>query len=531
MTDIDIPKLTVTEVEVAPLPPIAKLLQVRHGKVTALGNERSGIFKKEQLGRVLVSTTGIVGDEHVYPIHGGFDRALHQYCVDHYPVWKQEAPEPDLFEPGGFGENLVATGLSEDNVCIGDLFGIGEIVVQVSEPRSPCYKLNMRFKWKRALKRISRRGWVGWNFRVLQAGYIESGDEMRLIKRPHPQWSIMNMKKVMGGKASIELLREVAELPEITGMPRDACWAKVDSTMKTYTLIDAEMVSSRVRQLTFKLRDYDLPRPFVDFAWAQIEFAGFKRSYSIVSGDMNQFTLGISLDDHSRGGSAYLHKMQLGEELQMCPGAKEETDEYVGLRIIIIGGIGVTAFLPSVKKWQAAGLPFQVHYAVRDPKDVAYLDLLPVDTKVYSRPNRLDVNKVIPKEAKVYACGPTALMNAVQGRCEDLGYTEDRTHFESFSADVGERGDPFDVQVKDTISGRTADLTVPSDKSLLQVLRGAGFDMTYFCEAGACGACKVTHCKGEIIHKPGTNLQKWEKDTEMLSCVDRGVGKINIELD
>lgn len=170
--EMHIPKQKIEPLEIAPIPPQGRVLQVRTGKIKALGDERSGIFKEEKYGAVFVGTTGLVGDEHVYADHGGVDRAVHQYDPCHYSVWCQEQPpHPDLFEMGGFVENLVATNMTETNVCDGDVFKVGkDVLLQVSEPRNPCYKLNIRFDWPRALNHIQRTGRVGWNYRVLQTG-------------------------------------------------------------------------------------------------------------------------------------------------------------------------------------------------------------------------------------------------------------------------------------------------------------------------------------------------------------------------
>ncbi|GKU07164.1 unnamed protein product [Fusarium langsethiae] len=111
-------------------------------------------YTPEQHGQTFDTATGIVGDEHVAKSHGGTERAVHQYNPDHYPDWQAEnAPEPKLYDVGAFRENLVTTNMNDDNVCIGDIYKLGD---EVSEPRHPCYKLNSRFKWPRALKRTIR---------------------------------------------------------------------------------------------------------------------------------------------------------------------------------------------------------------------------------------------------------------------------------------------------------------------------------------------------------------------------------------
>lgn len=555
----NITKETITHLDPTPYPDAGTLLQIRSGKVRVLGEERSGIFKKRLSGRIFVSNTGVIGDEHVYYTHGGIERALLQYASGHYPDWRRETcPKPDLFDVGGFGENLVGTNMTEENVCVGDLYRIGdEVIVQVSEPRSPCYKLNIRFEWPRALKRVQRTGRVGWNYRVLRTGYIQEGDSIVLVHRPNPRWSLLNIKRVIQGKTvALPLVQELTELDVLTEMVREYAVKRLETTPKTYELVESRDVTSRVKQLTFALKEpFTIKRPqFHQFAFAQIEFgqvAKIARSYSIVSGDLNKFSLGVALDDHSRGGSAYLHKeLKIGETIKMSPGGSpmaiedEEKcikEDCVSQRVIIIGGIGVTAFLPIVAQWEAEDTSYEIHYAVRSPEQAAFLDQLSTrKTTLYakSRSERLCIDDIIPAvpagekyRRKIYCCGPDGLMNACRERAENLGYPAHMLHFESFGAAAGgPRGDPFEVDVKDIDSGRSASLKVPADKSLLQALRDTGFDMTYFCEAGGCGACKVTLCAGKVQHN-GACLYEKEKSVALLTCVDRGIGKISIELD
>ncbi|KAF5963546.1 phthalate 4,5-dioxygenase oxygenase reductase [Fusarium bulbicola] len=165
---INIPKETVPHLETAPTPKHGVLLQVRAGRVKkgALGGEiTSAIYKKRQDGRVFCSATGVLGDEHASSRHGGTERAVHQYNPAYYPDWRAEnPPEPDLYDVGAYGENLVTTNMNDDNVCIGDMYKLGDdVLLEVSEPRHPCFKLNSRFQWPRALKRTIRTGRAGWN--------------------------------------------------------------------------------------------------------------------------------------------------------------------------------------------------------------------------------------------------------------------------------------------------------------------------------------------------------------------------------
>jgi MOSC domain-containing protein YiiM len=213
------------------------LHQVRAGQVKALGPNgvQSGIFKEPKTYPVFVSDTGITEDQQAFKGHGGVDKALHQYAAEHYQTWRDEKPDrAHLFQPGAFGENLVASSpeapdgvaMNEDSVCIGDIYRIGhgfeneardtDILIQVSEAKMPCFKLNIRFEWPLAAKKTQSSGRIGWYFRVLQGGIVQAGWPMVPVERKHPKWSVANVHRVLHArKVDPALLKEVSELPEL----------------------------------------------------------------------------------------------------------------------------------------------------------------------------------------------------------------------------------------------------------------------------------------------------------------------------
>lgn len=160
----NITKEVITHLDPAPLPEEGQILEVRHGKLKDLYGEPSGIYKEPRDGPVFASRTGLIGDEHQYPPHGGTERAIMFYDAAHYADWRcEDAPDTDLFQYGGFGENLVVAGMTEANVCIGDTYRVGkDVVVEISEGRNPCYKLNKRFQWDMALRRVTNTVRTGW---------------------------------------------------------------------------------------------------------------------------------------------------------------------------------------------------------------------------------------------------------------------------------------------------------------------------------------------------------------------------------
>jgi MOSC domain-containing protein YiiM len=148
-------------------------------------------FVKEPVdGPVMLRTGGLDGDgQSDRRSHGGPDMAVLVYSADHYPLWRAELDMPGL-GPGGFGENLTVAGLDERTACIGDVYELGETLLQLSQPRGPCFKISWR--WRRAdlLERVRATGHHGWYVRALREGPLEAGQEMRLVERPHPRWTV-----------------------------------------------------------------------------------------------------------------------------------------------------------------------------------------------------------------------------------------------------------------------------------------------------------------------------------------------------
>jgi len=121
--------------------------------------------------------------------HGTLDQAVLLYAAAHYPLWRAELGQQEM-SPGGFGENFTVDGLSEQTACIGDIYGIGEARIQVTEPRYPCTKIEKRWQILGLTARVAETGRTGWYCRVLQEGRVESCMTITLVERPYPQWTI-----------------------------------------------------------------------------------------------------------------------------------------------------------------------------------------------------------------------------------------------------------------------------------------------------------------------------------------------------
>lgn len=148
-------------------------------------------FIKEPVnGPVWLSETNLAGDGQGSPkTHGGPEKAVCVYPREHYEYWRGELNLPALVN-GDFGENFTTTGHREEQVCIGDVFQVGEAIVQISQPRPPCWRLARRWQIKDLALRVEQTGKTGWYLRVLRQGYVEAGAALHLLERPLPRWTV-----------------------------------------------------------------------------------------------------------------------------------------------------------------------------------------------------------------------------------------------------------------------------------------------------------------------------------------------------
>jgi MOSC domain-containing protein YiiM len=157
----------------------------------------SAIAKSSVEGTVDVGVLGLAGDEQVdRKHHGGTDKAVLGYSAEHYALWRSEHAALD-WPHGAFGENLTIVGLDESLVCVGDEYSVGSCILQVSQPRQPCWKLARRWRLTSLTDEVRRTGRTGWYYRVLQEGRLAPRDEVRLLKRPYPEISIAWAHSVM----------------------------------------------------------------------------------------------------------------------------------------------------------------------------------------------------------------------------------------------------------------------------------------------------------------------------------------------
>ncbi len=151
--------------------------------VTFNGREvETSIFKTPVTGKVKLTTLNLAGDAQAdLNVHGGPDKAVYTYPVEHYSWWQEQMPDVD-FQYGKFGENLTTEGLLESEICIGDEFRVGTAVIKVSQPRLPCYKLGVKFGRNDVIKRFMQSGYSGIYFSVVEEGELMAGDGIEFLR-------------------------------------------------------------------------------------------------------------------------------------------------------------------------------------------------------------------------------------------------------------------------------------------------------------------------------------------------------------
>ncbi|MEM7467035.1 MAG: MOSC domain-containing protein [Pseudomonadota bacterium] len=192
---------------------MAKIHGLYIGEITTFdaGGERTAIYK-HLVESTAINSLGLRGDSQADPrFHGGPDKAVHQFAVSAYRTI--HAAYPALIEsakPGSMGENLSVDDMSDESVFIGDIYKAGSVILQVSEPRRPCWKINRKFNEDKLSLFVESEAITGWYFRVLQAGQVAIGDAMLLEERSQSIWNIAGFTQlVTQHRPAIDALKDL----------------------------------------------------------------------------------------------------------------------------------------------------------------------------------------------------------------------------------------------------------------------------------------------------------------------------------
>ncbi|TAK88605.1 MAG: oxidoreductase [Betaproteobacteria bacterium] len=305
---------------------------------------------------------------------------------------------------------------------------------------------------------------------------------------------------------------------------------------------------SSVKELARNIKGFELKAtqgrlsPFTAGAHITVHLEhDVQRQYSICNDprDSSKYQIAVLKEANGRGASRYLHEAVFPGSTLLISGPVNhfELVPDAARYVLIAGGIGITPILAMVRELSARRFAnVRLHYCARSASDAAFLDVLPeicISEQValhFDGGNPrfgLDVRHLLREPehgTHVYCCGPVPLMRSVREAA--TAWPKDALHFESFKPSDGEQdGDAFDIVLR----RRGTRLTVPTSKSIVQVMRENGFDVETSCEAGTCGTCKTRYTSGCPIHNDFV-LSEQERNEFVMVCCARAIGTLELDL-
>lgn len=298
--------------------------------------------------------------------------------------------------------------------------------------------------------------------------------------------------------------------------------------MQTFELEIREVVAETPLIRAFELAAPDggaLPA-FAAGAHLRVDIPGLAepRCYSLIQLETDaaafaqptRYRLGVRIEDASSGGSRYMHALAAGERIQVA-GPKNDFPLHAATAgeapvVLVAGGIGITPIASMAAALKAGGRPFVLHYSGRSRDQLAFVDELAAlagDALVLHADDepatRLDLDALLDSmkpdggaACHVYVCGPKGMIDAVIAGTKARAWPQDHVHFELFATAAPLAGDqPFELELRQ--SGMV--LTVPADKTIVQVMEEAGCDPMVDCCRGECGVCSATVLEGEPDHR------------------------------
>jgi ferredoxin-NADP reductase/nitrite reductase/ring-hydroxylating ferredoxin subunit len=262
---------------------------------------------------------------------------------------------------------------------------------------------------------------------------------------------------------------------------------------------------------------------------------GMTRQYSITNGpgELLSYTIGVKRELASKGGSeAMIETVREGDVLAISEPRNNFPLRRDSVRTILIaGGIGITPILSMARFLAKSDLPYELHYIVRTDDQVAFrdqLEALGAHVTIHAGQSRETIASTITQTLgahsfaqHVYICGPGSLLEAVRGTAADLGWPDDAVHYEYFKNDtIIDDSSAFEIE----LARSAMTLHVPAGKTILQVMREAGLQMSSSCEQGACGTCLTGVIEGTPDHQDVyLNASEKRANNCMMTCVSRAL--------
>ena len=448
----------------------------------------TGIFKEKVEGRVMLRRLNLEGDGQADLWgHGGAFRAVYAYSLENYDYWARELGRDD-FAIGQFGENFTVAGMLDDEVCVGDIFRIGGALVEISQPRIPCYKLALKMGIEGFQNRFLESGRVGFYFRVLEEGEVGAGEEVVLVKRDSRAMTVREISNLLYfDKENLEATRQALHIPALSHGWKGSFagrLAKAETStegrkgLRSFVVARKEPESEPITSFYLVPED-GAPLPgFVpgQFLTLELDLPGQPRpvirTYSLTErSNPEYYRLSIKREpapadepDLPEGlSSNHFHdQVEVGTTLRAgAPRGKFHLDPDGERAVVLLsGGVGLTpmiSMLDAIVQSDAARPVWFVHgsrngrehamgahvrrlaeenenvhvhirYSRPDPDDVEGRD--------YDSRGRIDMallKQILPfDDFDFFICGPTPFMRSLYCGLLSLGMSESRIHYEFF---------------------------------------------------------------------------------------------------
>lgn len=194
----------------------------------------TGIYKKPVDAPVFVTKLGIESDGQAdLESHGGLDKAIYAYSVENYRYWEETLQRPEMAF-GQFGENLTVENMPDDRIHIGDIFEIGKVRIQVTQPRVPCFKLGIKMEMPTFPKQFMRSGRAGFYMRVLEEGEIDQGNTIRLIRQDPATLTIEQaMLAMLKGPMQLKVIKKALTIEALSKAWKDDLSKRLENRPET----------------------------------------------------------------------------------------------------------------------------------------------------------------------------------------------------------------------------------------------------------------------------------------------------------
>ena len=452
----------------------------------------TGILKLPLDGPVRVRKLNIDGDDQAdRRVHGGRDMAIYAYPVEHYSFWQNELGRKE-FPLGQFGENLTVQGLSEEDVRVGDIFRTGNLKLQVTQPRIPCYKLALRMQAGDDFPaRFQQSGRMGFYFRVLEEGDLRSGDQLELIETDQDSVTIAEfiraylfdshdpekLERLLRSRDLGEAWRKYLE--DVLGRVRPVVTSDGWQGYRPFLVGGKVKESENIASFHLRPRDGKQLPPFLPGQYLTLRLRvksqgkPVTRTYSISSSPTRRDAYRITVkklapppgirEARAGIGSSHLHDhVDVGDELSIkAPRGKFFLDPRTNSPIVLLSaGVGLTplvSMLAAVAEEDGARPVWFVHgarngreHALREEVQklaaehesirlhFAYSQPTPEDVvgRDFDSQGRITVEllkEILPPAAyDFYLCGPTPFMQELFRDLESWGVPPARIHYEFF---------------------------------------------------------------------------------------------------